>query len=422
MKINAVKLLPLVLITVLAQAAPAANVWVVNGVNGSDSNNCRVLLTACKTIGHAISLASSGDFILIAPAIYTENLTISFSVTVIGTGASTTIIDGGGVGRVIYLPSQTAQITLWGLTIRNGVLNSGTKQGPGVFNFGILTINRCTITSNHATGFGGFGAGIFSEGNLTINDSTISQNGHVLGGGGVYSSGNLTINNSTIAANSAGIGGGIENRAILNSGGILTGGTLTIKNSTLSSNTATSLGGGIDNQGSLVIVNSTLNGNTVLDENPLLNENGGAISNSGTLAVFNATFSGNSALKGGAIFNNGGTATLQNSIVANSPTGGNCSGVITSHGYNLSSDDTCNFSIIGDLNNIDPRLGPLQNNAGPTQTMALQSGSAAIDNGNPNGCTDANGHLLKTDQRGAPRPDREDARGCDMGAYERQTD
>jgi hypothetical protein len=271
-------------------------------------------------------------------------------------------------------------------------------------------------------GFGGFGGGIFNEGDVTINYSTISQNGHVLGGGGIYSTGSLTINNSTIADNSANIGGGIENRSILNSAGVLTGGTLTIRNSTLSSNTALSLGGGIENLGSLVIVNSTLNGNTVTDVNPLLNENGGAISNAGTLGVFNATFSGNSALNGGAIFNNGATSTLQNSIVANSAAGGNCGGGIVSHGYNLSSDDTCSFTMRGDLNNIDPILGPLQNNGGPTQTMALQNGSAAIDSGNPRGCTDEAGHLLRTDQRGEPRPDKEDVRGCDMGAYERQTD
>jgi hypothetical protein len=411
MKTNPTTLLSLGLLVALAQAAPASSLWIVDGVNGIDSNNCRLPLTACKTIGHAISLASSGDFILVAPAIYTENLTITFSLTVIGAGATRTIVDGGGVGRVIFITSETAKVNLWGLTIRNGVLGTGTKQGPGVFNFGTLTVNRCTITSNHATGFGGFGGGIFSEGSLTINDSTISKNGHVLGGGGIFSEGSLTINNSTIAANSAGIGGGIENRYTQNGGSILT-----IKNSTLSSNTAVN-GGGILNQGSLVIVNSTLSGNTALDEN------GGAITNDGNLAVFNATFAGNSAVEGGAIFNNvGATATLQNSIVANSTNGGNCSGVITSHGYNLSSDNTCNFSIIGDLNNIDPRLGPLQNNGGPTQTMALQSGSAAIDNGNPSGCTDQAGHLLKTDQRGKPRPDLEDTRGCDMGAYERQTD
>jgi hypothetical protein len=52
----------------------------------------------------------------------------------------------------------------------------------------------------------------------------------------------------------------------------------------------------------------------------------------------------------------------------------------------------------------------------------LLSGSPAIDAGNPNGCTDGNGNLLKTDQRGMPRPDKEDTGGCDMGAYERQSD
>jgi hypothetical protein len=64
----------------------------------------------------------------------------------------------------------------------------------------------------------------------------------------------------------------------------------------------------------------------------------------------------------------------------------------------------------------------LQNNGGPTDTMALLPGSPAIDSGNPGGCTDGQGHLLKTDQRGKPRPDKEDASGCDVGAYERQSD
>jgi hypothetical protein len=95
---------------------------------------------------------------------------------------------------------------------------------------------------------------------------------------------------------------------------------------------------------------------------------------------------------------------------------------VTSKGYDMSSDSSGNFSGPGDLNNTDPMLGPLQNNGGPTQTMALPSGSPAIDAGNPTGCTDGLGHLLKTDQRGFPRPDTEDTSGCDMGAYERQSD
>jgi hypothetical protein len=95
---------------------------------------------------------------------------------------------------------------------------------------------------------------------------------------------------------------------------------------------------------------------------------------------------------------------------------------VTSLGYNLSSDNTCNFNKTGDQNNANPMLGPLQNNGGPTKTMALLSGSPAIDAGNPSGCTDGQGHLLKTDQRGMPRPNTEDTGGCYMGAYERQSD
>jgi hypothetical protein len=96
---------------------------------------------------------------------------------------------------------------------------------------------------------------------------------------------------------------------------------------------------------------------------------------------------------------------------------------MTSEGYNLSSDNTCNFNGPGDMNNINPKLGKLGNYGGRTQTIPLFSGSPAIDAGNPNGCTDGNGNLLKTDQRGKPRPDPEDnGVGCDIGAYERQRD
>jgi hypothetical protein len=125
---------------------------------------------------------------------------------------------------------------------------------------------------------------------------------------------------------------------------------------------------------------------------------------------------------GGGGISNYGTATIQNSIVANN-SGGNCGGPLTSKSYNLSSDDSfCNFNNTGDLNSTDPKLGTLGPYGGPTQTIPLLSGSPAIDAGNPRGCTDGRGHLLKTDQRGKPRPDTEDTRGCDMGACERQSD
>jgi hypothetical protein len=146
---------------------------------------------------------------------------------------------------------------------------------------------------------------------------------------------------------------------------------------------------------------------------------GGGIENGGTLTINNSTISGNNT---GGILNNGKAATFQNSIVANNGLGGNCRGTMTSNGYNLSGDSSCKFDGTGDLNNTNPKLGKLGNYGGPTQTIPLLSGSPAIDAGNPSGCTDGQGHLLKTDQRGKPRPDKEDTGGCDMGAYERQTD
>jgi hypothetical protein len=152
---------------------------------------------------------------------------------------------------------------------------------------------------------------------------------------------------------------------------------------------------------------------------------GGGIFNSSTLAINNSTVSrnigrDNSHSSNGAIYN-AGTVVIQNSIVATNAMRGNCYGTMTSYGYNLSSDGTCSFKGTGDLNNTNPLLGTLGNNGGPTQTMALSSGSPAIEAGNPNGCTDSNGLLLKTDQRGMPRPDPEDTGGCDMGAYESQS-
>jgi hypothetical protein len=299
-RIALINLLLLALFLAVVPTAMASTKWYVDGVNGNDNNDCKSPQTACKTIGHAISLAHSGDSIMVAVATYTENLTIAFSLKLIGADAKTTIIDGGHNSSVVMISNANAHVTLSKLTIRNGstygIFNSGLR--------GTLTINNSTVSGNRGSGFYGVGGGIFN-----------------------LKTGTLTINNSTVSGNTANVGGGIW-----------------------------------------------------------------------------------------------GSATLQNSIVANNGSGGNCDGSMTSNGYNLSSDGTCNFNGTGDLNNTDPKLGQLGNYGGPTQTIPLLSGSPAIDAGNPGGCTDGEGHLLKTDQRGRPRPDKEDTGGCDMGAYERQTD
>jgi len=386
----------------LAPSALASNTWYVNGVNGNNSNDCKTPTTACKTIGHAISLASSGDSIIVAAATYTENLTIGVSLNVIGASASTTIIDGGGNSTVVTISSTSGLVTLSRFTIRNGSANTG----GGIYNSGTLTINQSIVSANRArilTNGSTLGGGIYNTGVLILNNSAVTGNTAVAtarfeyayGGGIANNHGTLAINNSTISGNSAslGLGGGVSGRAY---------------------------GGGIANLlGTLVINNSTISGNTARFTLSTASY-GGAISSGSTATISNTTMSGNSAYYGGGI---SGSATLQNTIVENS-SGGNCGAgaTITSHGYNLSSDGTCNFNSRGDLNNHDALLGPLQNNGGPTQTMALLPGSPAIDGGNPSGCTDNQGHLLTTDQRGMPRPDPEDIVGCDIGAYERQSD
>lgn len=81
----------------------------------------------------------------------------------------------------------------------------------------------------------------------------------------------------------------------------------------------------------------------------------------------------------------------------------------------MDNDGSCEFNSDGDLSNIDPQLGPLQDNGGPTETHALPSNSPAIDAGDPDGCLDAGNDLLLTDQRGATRPQ---GAACDIGAYE----
>lgn len=355
--------------------AMASSIWYVNGMKGNDTHNCKAAASACKTIKHAISHSSSGDSIIVAPATYKENLSIAFNLMIVGSSARTTIIDGGQSASVFTIKAA-AHVTLAGLTVRNGLgLSSG---GGGINNAGTLMIINTTVSGNSSydtvMARAGLGGGIYNSGTLTVMESTISGN---------------TVSRFRVGAEAA--------------------------------------GGGIYNTGKLTITNTTLSGNQAVDYWPAEVPYGGGIANeSGSAMISNATLSQNGALIyvpgvivgtfGGGIYNKSATApTIQNSILANNAFGGNCNGRVASLGHNLSSDSTCNFRGPGDLNgNSHSNLGPLQNNGGPTQTMALLPGSYAMNAGNPNGCTDGSGHRLLVDQRGDPRPKN---RACDMGAY-----
>ncbi|HET6177302.1 MAG TPA: hypothetical protein VFE61_10235 [Candidatus Sulfotelmatobacter sp.] len=93
-------LLLAIVLLALASTAMASTTWYVNGGSGNDGDTCASATTACKTIGHAVSLASSGDSILVSSGTYKENLSIAKSLRVMGSGANMTIVDGGGIGLV----------------------------------------------------------------------------------------------------------------------------------------------------------------------------------------------------------------------------------------------------------------------------------------------------------------------------------
>jgi fibronectin-binding autotransporter adhesin len=259
---------------------------------------------------------------------------------------------------------------------------------------------------------------------LTITGPTGSPGITIDGGGSVEvmeeNSGiTVTLQNLTIAhgSSSFGDGGGVFNSA----------GTLTVSKCTFSDNSAVTGGGGIDNFGGAVTVtNSTFSGNNAdLFGGGILNEEGGI------LTVTNSTFFDNSAPSGGGIDNAAGSATLKGAILADKSNDGNCTGTITDDGFNIADDGSCGFTEASSggssINNsttlnLDP-LG-LQNNGGPTQTIALEPTSEAVDFIPVAHCTDQSSPTplpLTTDQRGFPRPDPANLNFCDAGAYELTT-
>lgn len=401
----------LIVLTMLSSPVLAAT-WYVDGVNGDDGNDCKTKATACATIGNAISLAASGDTIQIGAATYQENLSIPFNLTLNGAKAATTIIDGTQTANV-FTVGAGIHLTLSNLTIKNGVGYSG---GGGVNNSGTLTVNQSNFYVNTANS----GGAIFNTGTVTISGAIFSGNspyffGHSASCGAIDNRSTMTITTSTFYNNYA-------NNNFTAGGAICNGGTMKITNSTFNTNSSQGNNGGyggaiFNYAGTLAVTNSTFSGNSATTS-------GGAIySQGGIVQISNSTFGSNfvSIGGGGVLANSGSSVLIQNSIVANFANGGNCAGTITSYGYNLSSDSTCKFSKTGDLNGKNPKLGTLQNNGGPTQTMALQKGSPALDAGNPAGCRDFAKNLLTTDQRGQRRPGGTEKTGCDMGAYESQT-
>lgn len=147
---------------------------------------------------------------------------------------------------------------------------------------------------------------------------------------------------------------------------------------------------------------------------------GGIYNRLGTARVTNSTFANNGAADGAAVYKFAGQLTLKNTILANSPSDGNCGGIgpIFDLGHNLDSGGRCRFRLSrGSFSNLDPKLDPAgpANNGGATQTIAVQAGSPAINAGSPSACRAAAAKNL--DQRGFVRPGT-GSTTCTIGAYE----
>lgn len=393
-----------------------------NGVCADSAGSCTLRAAVMESnalAGDDTITVPPGNYDLIRPgrdenSAATGDLDITGILTIVGAAPGTTIIDAGGVDRVLEIQPGAA-IRIQNVSLRNGYAGHSTNGGGISNNGGTLTATDIGVSGSRACSGGGIAsAGITAT--ATIVRATVTGNS----GGGCY-------------AAADGLGGGIFNA-----------GTMTLVESTVSGNTAPGVywfhpgGGGIFNQRTLTVHSSTVSGNT---------DGGGLVNFDGTLTIVNSTISGNVSStgyggggilafswfappvttllhttvaenrniwgRGDAVATRGnGTFSVFASVLA-SPTngfGGDCyGGPWSSLGRNIVDDGSCGLSGTGDLNSTNPLLSPLGSSGGPTMTHVPLPGSPAIDVVPVVDCT------LSTDQRGTSRPQ---GAACDIGSVE----
>jgi hypothetical protein len=324
-----------------------------------------------------------------------------------------------GGGEVSAVPPRPAPRT---------VLEQG--EGGGVQALSALKLLRSAVVGNESGG----GGGIAAYARLIIRDSLVSRNSTVDAvAGGISGAGKTTIVRSRVLRNEAGnAGGGVEqypgsirivkstiagNRAPAGVGGLyLYEAEGFVSQSTISGNRAGSDSGGVSVSANsdLTMVNSTVTGNRATADGGgiYVSSGSGLTLRSVTIARNTADSDDNGGLGGGIALSFADDASLVNSIVALNKAGtipNDCEGAFSSDGGNLLgvTAGCTGFSEPADLIGDNPKLGPLKGNGGPTKTLALRNGSAAI------------GEAVKAvaparDQRGVKRDN-----NPDIGAFER---
>jgi predicted outer membrane repeat protein len=161
-------------------------------------------------------------------------------------------------------------------------------------------------------------------------------------------------------------------------------------------------------------------------------KNGGAIKNDGLITITNSTIANNTASESaGGIYNPAGnaadphTVSVKNTIIAKNSDGfgsPDFSGHLKSQGYNLignAAGAAIGGVTTGNQLNVDPKLGLLRDNGGPTSTKALLVNSPALDKGvSGAGATDQRGFSRPVDSPSIPNAN--GGNGADIGAFEAQ--
>jgi hypothetical protein len=425
----------LLIVSVLCALASAhATTFSVTNLDDSGAGSLRqaVLDANAASGADVINFSVTGVITLT-----TEGLTITDDLELLGPGAMSLSISGNN-SNIVFVNSSGVILGISGLTISEGKGDggSGTSEDSGtIYNYGTLVINNSAVRDSimsdcYEDGTEWCVAGVVNFGTLTMNNSSVSYNYGAEGISGIVNVGTAMINNSIIEQNSSGDAlAGISNHGLLavkdstirdNRGGYGDAGvvnsrfgTLTVDRSTISGNSARCLSG-VFNGNEMTINTSTVSNNRG-DSGGILNGNNGSLSINASTVYGNTSGDGRECEAGAGISNMpGSTLVIGNTIVAGNnrntgdligPVPADVKGLFVSLGHNLvgNADESSGFGSSGDQLGtlaapLDPLLGPLQNNGGPTETHALLSGSSAIDMGSnsllpPHTITDQRGFL-----------------------------